>query len=391
MRQIKLAETGHVLETLTLDEARALTESEIVTVTRNLGRQWRVKARGKVGVARVGDIELWIEPKLPISRLLFLVSYAQDRVVWSDDLAGLDKQQGLVPVVGEMLWRQTETALRHGFLQGYYPADDASYVMRGRLRENAQVRRHHGRVLPLEVRFDDFTTDIPENQILLAAVTRMLDVLGLSAESRRRLHALHNRLGAAASPVLTDTLPYWQPNRLNERYHAALRLAEAVWHATPPEYGRGSLAVNGFLFPMEKVFEDFVAAAFGEHLPGVGGGSTEAQYHCHLDAARTASMWLDLVWWRDGRIRAVIDAKYKQDKGSRNPQLYQMMAYCAALGVPRAHLIYAEGEATPRRYEIPGPGIAIVAHSLDLTQQPAQLLEQVRQICTEVVADTMGT
>ena len=82
------------------------------------------------------------------------------------------------------LARQTERALSRGLLQGYRTVDESSSVLRGRLRETDQLRRHHGRPLPLEVRHDDFTVDVAENRILLAALTRMLAVPGVDAEAK---------------------------------------------------------------------------------------------------------------------------------------------------------------------------------------------------------------
>jgi 5-methylcytosine-specific restriction enzyme subunit McrC len=35
---------------------------------------WTIAPRGRIGVARVRDVEVWITPKLPIVRLLFLVA-----------------------------------------------------------------------------------------------------------------------------------------------------------------------------------------------------------------------------------------------------------------------------------------------------------------------------
>ena len=58
----------------------------------------------------------------------------------------------------------------------------------------------------------------------------------------------------------------------------------------------------------------------------------------------------DLVWYRGGEALAVIDAKYKAEKvaGYPNADLYQMLAYCTALGLPAGHLVYLEA-----RHETP--------------------------------------
>jgi len=96
-------------------------------------------------------------------------------------------------------------------------------VLRGRLQEADQLRRHHGWAIPVEVRYDDFTVDVPENQIPLAATTRMAGVPRMEEESGRRLTAQRARLAGVTTPTPGTRLPSWQPNRLNQRYRTALR------------------------------------------------------------------------------------------------------------------------------------------------------------------------
>src|SRR3954471_19498033 len=67
---------------------------------------WRVRAGGKVGVGRVGDVEVWVRPKVPIDRLFFLLGYALNPVGWRDDTAGLAARDDLVPALAEALGRQ---------------------------------------------------------------------------------------------------------------------------------------------------------------------------------------------------------------------------------------------------------------------------------------------
>src|SRR5258706_338024 len=80
------------------------------------------------------------------------------------------------PAVDQALWRQTERASHQGLLPGYILVEESSQVLRGRLRENEQLHRHHGLLLPLEIQYDEFTIDIAENQILRTACERMLTV-----------------------------------------------------------------------------------------------------------------------------------------------------------------------------------------------------------------------
>ena len=144
---------------------------------------WLVGPAGKVGAARIGDVEVRIAPKLPIRRLLFLVGYAQHGAAWRPEDVALPEASGLVPVMAQILWRQTERAVHQGLLPGYVTLDETAYVLRGRLRETEQLHRHHGLPVPLEIRHDEFTVDIPENQILRSACQRMLHVPQVDVES----------------------------------------------------------------------------------------------------------------------------------------------------------------------------------------------------------------
>lgn len=382
MIRVELAETGRTRVRLGAEQGRRLAASGVVTAAPSPHEPglWDVAAAGKVGAARIGDVEVWITPKLPVDRLLFLVGYATSPGGWRDETVLLDPRDGLVSAVAQALWRQAERAVGPGLLQGYRTVEEASLVLRGRLRESDQMRRRHGLAIPMEIRHDEYTVDIPENQIVLAAVTRMLTVPRVDAESRRRLSALRVRLAEVTSLVRGDALPAWQPSRLNARYHTALRLAEIVWRATAPEHAPGATAANGFLFDLARIFEDFVTVALAEHLHSTGAATARAQYPCHLDEASTVRMRPDFVAIRDGRPVAVADAKYKRESGFPNADLYQMLAYCTVLRLPQGHLVYAAGNAQPARRTVRHAGIEIICHALDLTEPPAGLLARVAGI-----------
>lgn len=97
--------------------------------------------------------------------------------------------------------RQVDRALRRGLMQGYRPTEESALVVRGRIREAEQIRRRFGMTLPVEVAYDEFSTDIPENRILRTAVDRLLRLPGVPGDVRRRL--LHQRVRLAdITPVV---------------------------------------------------------------------------------------------------------------------------------------------------------------------------------------------
>lgn len=282
-----------------------------------------------------------------------------------------------------------DRALRQGLLQGYKATEESSLVVRGRLREAEQIRRRFGATLPVEVAYDKFTTDITENRILRTAVERLLRLPGVPRDVRRRLLHQRARLAEVTAIVRGQPIPDWLPTRLNARYHHALHLARAVLDGTSAEHSPGGLRIDGFLFDMNKLFEDFVTVALREAFQTMGQGHTvRRQDPHHLDEAATIRMKPDFVLYGPGSTPcAVVDAKYKAEKrgGYPDADLYQMLAYCTALDLREGHLVYAKGNAPHAAHEVRHAGILIHQHALDLDQEPAGLLTDIEAIALRLV------
>ncbi len=385
MNPIELSELGPAVELpLTPEQGRSLASSGVVTAAPSPYSPglWQIAPAGKVGAARIGDLEVHIEPKVAIARLLFLVGYSQHGAVWRPEAVPVAEATDLVAAVAQALWRQTERAIHQGLLPGYIVIEESSLVLRGRLRESEQLHRHHGLPLPLEIRHDEFTVDIPENQILRTACERMLTVPRVEAGSQHMLRRLLRDFADVTPLPRGDQVPSWQPTRLNARYHTALRLAELILRATSVEHDRGGVTVNGFLLDMPKLFEDFVTVALREAIVPVYGGRVADQDRNHFDEAEQVVLRPDIVWKIRGSAIAVIDAKYKAEKpaGYPNADLYQLLAYCTVLGLNRGHLIYAKGNERPARHAVRRSGIEILCHAIDLSRDPEELLNQVRDL-----------
>ena len=389
MTLIELDELGPGVERLlTPEQGRSLAASGIVTATPSPFRTgaWQIGPAGKVGAARVGGVEIHIKPKVPIARLLFLVGYARHAAVWRPETVPVAEVADLIPAVAQALWRQTERAIHQGLLSGYILVEESSQVLRGRLRESEQLRRHHGLPLPLEIQHDEFTMDIPENQILRTACERMLTVPRVDAESQRMLRRLLRDFTNVTPLYRGEQIPGWQATRLNARYHAALRLAELVLRATSVEHESGTVAVNGFLLDMPRLFEDFVTVALREALVSAYGGRVHDQDWNHFDEAGQVGLRPDIVWKIRGSPVAVIDAKYKAEKpaGYPNADLYQLLAYCTVLGLRSGHLVYAKGNEKPVRHVVRRSGIEILSHAIDLDQLPDGLLTGIGDLAERI-------
>jgi 5-methylcytosine-specific restriction enzyme subunit McrC len=369
--------------------AAALADTGLVEVRPEGGGEWGLLPCGKVGAVSVPGLQVQVNPKekVGLSKLIFLLGYARDPGFRPDDVWGDDEPE-LWPALAESLARLTERALGRGVLQGYRTLDDSLRTVRGRIRIGDQISRRPGQMVPLEVIYDEFTADIAENRILRAAVRRMLAVSRVDGKVRARLAHLDGRLDGVRLLHAREQLPSWLPTRLNAHYQPALRLAEVVLRNCSAEAGLGGVRVAAFVVSMWQVFEDFVTTALTEALwkyPGV----TRAQYPSYLDVPAPGKtkgevrMKVDIVHLVAGRPAIIFDPKYKVADSSGNypnADHYQMLAYCTALALDRAWLVYAQGAGGAVERHVRQTGIWIIECPLDLGSRPHDLLIQVNQL-----------
>ncbi|OBB71563.1 McrC family protein [Mycobacterium sp. 852014-52144_SCH5372336] len=384
---------GESPRTVALTDAEyvALQQLSLVNVTPTLTHGFFDVAAGrKVGAVLVGQRQVVVRPKITnLNRLLFLLGYAQDPGIWRDELVQLSGDEDLLPALAEAFGRIALRAVEQGLLQGYRTINDRLPVLRGRLLASEQMTRLYGLPVPVAVEYDDFTVDIAENQLLLLAVNWLIAVPRLGEAPRRRLQRLRRMLADVTVLPRGAESPTWHRSRLNARYHPALALAQIVLAAESFEHRMGDLTVTGYMFDMWRVFEDFVTTALRESLHSLGGHSV-CQKSLSLDERDRVVMRPDLMWFLDGQVRAVVDAKYKAERpeGFPNADLYQMLAYCTVLDLPEGHLVYAKGNEPVDLHTARGSGVVIHCHALDLSVTTPELLRQVDQLAATVAQTT---
>ena len=98
-------------------------------------------------------------------QLLFLLGYATDPRGWRERTAVRPRAR---PLPGDRLRLRAagRGRLASGSLRGYVAVDERLPALRGRVRIADQLAAPHCRFL--EITYDDYTADIPENRILAA-------------------------------------------------------------------------------------------------------------------------------------------------------------------------------------------------------------------------------
>lgn len=388
MRRLELTEhTATLGVALDPDEARLLKATGTMNVSPSLDGEdrWDLRPTSWVGVLHAGNLEVRIQPKLEVGRLLFLLAFARNQTGWQQTLAGFGEADDLVTAIVMGFAHHAERALTPHVLHGYLSVEDDLTTLRGRLREGDQLRRHFGLPLPVSVAYDEFTIDIPENRLLLSAAARLRRLWHVPLAGQQALRRIMVRLEDVTELPIGTAPPTIVLTRLNAPYGPALGLAELVIRNLSIEASVGNQSSVGFLFDMNRVFEDFLTAALTAELERFG-GRLVPQALLTLDEEERITIRPDLTWQAGATCLAVMDAKYRSVAPSEMPNahLYQMLAYCTAMGLSEGWLIYAAGNASPAIATIRRSGVAIHVVAIDLSGTPQEVLASVRALAQRI-------
>ena len=376
---------------LTHAEAAALNHSGLVTAQPDVDG-WRITAEHAVGAIQRGDLVVRVTPKVGVVQVLTLLARAQGvkGLKVDDHLVGVARTADLSAVLAVLFAQETATAMAAGPLRGYRSEDQTLPVLRGRVRLREQHLRRFGLPVPLEVNVDEWTLDTDDNRRLRAATVALLDLPDVPGDVRKTLLRLNRTLNEAKLPAIGAPLAPWVATRLNARLHRLLHLADIVLAHASVEHDKGATQTHGFVVNMAWLFETLIARLLDEDTRGL-----VTQETLPLDSLRRLSIRPDLVFHDQSGAGAVAvaDTKYKllDDSGNfPNADAYQLVTYCARLGLTIGHLIYAAGDPQPEPFEILGTDVRLVVHAVDISRPVEEIERQALLLAARLLGGACG-
>jgi 5-methylcytosine-specific restriction enzyme subunit McrC len=385
MRHLVLNEWTSADVELTAQEALDLRTSPADVAVAPIGHGiYRVTPSHFVGSVRLGQLSLIVRPKVELDRLFFLLGYTRTLDFDQTATVELKVQPYLTEAFIRVFLDEVQRALRRGALMLYMTVDDSGNTVRGRLRVADQLRRRYAIPLPVEITYDDFTVDIAENRILRAALRRASRLRLTNPSLRRRVvTALGALEGVTDVAYSARSVPDVRLTRINRHYMGALALARALIASTSVDLDHGTTRTPAFVVDMDKVFEDFLARSLEDALATSGCRWKQGAAR-RLDVAGRVTIKPDLSLWKGRRCIFVGDAKYKQTAQGENADLYQMLAYCKALGLNAGLLVYAVTDEEVIEHEILRDGTRIVVRSLDLRGTDEDIMRRIDELAAVI-------
>jgi 5-methylcytosine-specific restriction enzyme subunit McrC len=348
--------------------------------------RYRLTPAGHVGTIVLPTRRLVIRPKVPLVNLFHLLDPASPPPA-ADDRADTTAGAEALDFLAGRLARLLAERAAAGLHRGYAERAERGPFLQGRLDVAAQVRAGGARKDALHCRYEEFTADVPCNRVPRAVAELVLrsPLAGERARSAVR-QALGGFDGVGAEPLGPDAFARAEPGPSAETYRPLLDLCRLLAEALAPAGREGGTVCPAFLLDMDRVFEAYVTRGLASSFAGRARYRLDVQprHVANRPAAGQPDIHLrpDLVLSRDGRPEVVVDAKWKDLAGAapEADDVYQVLAYCAALGAGRAVLVYPGRRDRAREYELVGTPIRLTVRTLRVVGGPGECARSLRRL-----------
>jgi 5-methylcytosine-specific restriction enzyme subunit McrC len=353
--------------------ATGLNESRILEVRETL-RGLEFEATSWIGRLALGPVTLTIQPKFDFQSLEVLIRYAYGlsdlKTLRSTTYQPLFEQSLQDLLVGELAREATDLVYR-GLSRHYVATDAILSSPRGSVNFTAIARQGGIREAALPCRYHPRIEDWDLNRQLRAGL-RMAAGLTSDLRLKRQIRRVDSLIpdeveeSRLTLPSLSDSKR--RLTRLTEHYRPVITIIGLLLEGlgVTIREGQEEVRLPGFLFDMNAFWQRLLGRFLSDHIEG---GTVRSQatlnnalrYQPDANPLRRKNPPLRpdfLVVSRNGRVVAILDAKYKDlwEKLPDSSWLYQMAVYSSSFS-QRAIMLYpcTVAGARDQRLEVRNP------------------------------------
>lgn len=264
-----------------------------------------------------------------------------------------------------------------GLKRNYEPVEENINFFKGKMKFSQHIKRNHVHRERSFVEYDVFSLNRPENRLLKSTLLH-LHKHSRSSRNRTDIKTLLNSFADVESSTdYKADFARYIPDRNMKDYSTALLWSRVFLMGKSFTSFAGSEVALVLLFPMETLFEGYVAALLKKHLMPLGYSvSTQDRTYHLFDHPRRFAMRPDIVIRRKADDAVfVMDTKWKllaenkSNYGIAQADMYQMYAYQKKYGAKTVTLLYPQTDQinadTPIEYRS-DDGVTVCVRLVDL-------------------------
>jgi len=374
------------------------------------------RARNLVGVVETPALSLEIVPKVDqaagegepglhaADNLIHMLSVARDVRTHLVGAAGLQPRRiHLLDVFVRPFAVQLLDELLKGMHRDYSRYEEELPHVRGQILLHAEMRRPPWCRHRVSLRFDEFDENSIINQTLKAASSKLARIVR-DQETASLLARSMDELGSVADRVPSRVeMSSVHFDRINERFAPLFQFARRVLLGDSPTLRPGELQSFSVVFPMDVLFEEYVARMLVRHAVHLGlkrpwvhpQGRGRRKWLLRGPAREYLRLKPDVVVDRDGEVASVIlDTKWKRLRpdtasalnGVEAGDIYQLVAYATRYECEEAVLVFPRTQGVSEKgFDVPGIGSRIRLSMIDVSRDLAKDISGVQEDLRRVV------
>ena len=247
--------------------------------------------------------------------------------------------------------------VKRGLKCSYETIEENANFFKGKMKFSQQVRYNLAHRERNFVEYDAFTANRPENRLLKATLQHLYKHSS-SSKNRMDIKSLLNSFGEIEASVdYKSDFSKYVPDRNTKDYTTVLMWSKVFLMGKSFTSFAGSEVAVALLFPMETVFESYIAALLKKELmpKGYSVSAQDRKYHLFDEPDKKFLMKPDIVVTRksDG-TKYIMDTKWKvlsdskANYGISQADMYQMYAYQKKYSSENVTLLYPKTENVTR-------------------------------------------
>lgn len=364
-----------------------------------------IKVQNYVGVIELPDgFRIEVLPKIDLAqddekcdktRCIFLkmLQYMDENQFKVSDFANLNtSKMPLFEIFIQMFLNDVQKLTRVGLKSGYVHIEENSKTFKGKLLVSQNIRENLVHQERFFVEYDEFQLNRPENRLVkstLLYLNKKSNSDSNLAEIRRQLMFFEQ---VDASVNYEADFSKVVKTRNTTEYENLMAWARVFLQNKSFSTFSGSTSVRSILFPMEKVFEAYVAKMLRKAVIKETEDDYWREWNVRLQygakylfevPSNKFQIRPDIVMKKDDKINIILDTKWKRlvndynsNYGISQQDMYQMFAYGHKYNCPNIWLIYPKNidmKENIQKFESDCNGlkISVNVYCLDLDKKGA--------------------
>ena len=267
--------------------------------------------------------------------------------VFNDANLKMDRMT-LYEIFINMYLQEVRTLVKHGIKSAYIGREDNLNYYKGKLVVGEHIKQNAAHGERFYVRYDEYLVDRAENRLVKATLLKLQNIT-VSAENQKEIRQLLTSF-EMVRPSVNHQKEFSKVviDRNTKDYDMLMRWSRVFLLNKSFTTFSGGTNARALLFPMEKVFESYVAQQLKKVLVDLDWEvSSQDKGYYLFDSPRQFALRPDIVITREDGSKIILDTKWKSlvDKprlnyGISQADMYQMYAYSKKYDTPEIWLLY---------------------------------------------------